>query len=112
MSPSTQVREIEMDMETAKHDFELAEVLGRLQKNPDFKALVQVGYFEEEATKVAISKAIPQFRSDASQKIYEHKLIGIGEFYQWLTNVELHGQMAAMTLKEGEEARDEILNEE
>lgn len=108
MNNAPDVLNLDLEIEDAKKSIALSDALERLQNNPDFKTVVQEAYFKEEASNVVLAKAVPHLRSDQHQKVFEQRIIGIGEFRQWLSEVVAQGNMARKALEEAEQMRDEI----
>lgn len=103
------VRNIDIEIEDAKRAIRRADMLDRLSKNADFQGLIEEGYFKEEASNIVIAKAIPHLREDKHQKIFDNRIIAIGEFRQWLGEVGAQGAISRKALAEAEDVRDEVL---
>lgn len=106
------VRNIDIEIEEAKRAIKRLDMLTRLKKNKDFKALIDEGYFKEEASNLVIAKAIPHLRDEKQQKVFDNRIVAIGEFRQWLSEIETMGGIATKALQEAEATRDEIALEE
>jgi hypothetical protein len=112
MIQSPEIRNIDIEIEDAKLAIKKLDMLQRLQNNADFRGLVEDAYFKEEASNVVLAKAIPHLREANHQKVFDNRIIGIGEFRQWLGEVHAQGEISRKALKDAESTRDEILDEE
>jgi hypothetical protein len=108
----SEIRNIDIEIEDAKAAIRKLDMLKRLQKNDDFRGLVEEGYFKEEASNVILAKAVPHLREEKHQKVFDNRIIAIGEFRQWLSEVYTHGEIAQKALRDAEEVRAEIAGEE
>mgnify|MGYP000513030699 CR=1 FL=1 len=106
------VRNIDIEIEDAKRAIKRADMLDRLAKNADFQGLIEEGYFKEEASNIVIAKAIPHLREEKHQKIFDNRIIAIGELRQWLGEVGQQGAISRKALAEAESIRDEVIDVE
>lgn len=105
------VRDIDLEKEAAQGDVKLLEAFERLEKNNDFKTLILEGFFKTEASNAVLAKALPHLQNEKSQAKLTNRIIGIGEFRQWLSEVVASGQMAHKTLQNVEEVAAQIEDE-
>ena len=106
------IREIEVSIEEAKKIAKRAERVRRLEKNPDFKALILEGYFTEEAARLAHLVTDPQVIQGGHLDFVQNDLKGIGALKRFLTATLQLGDIAAQEVKEYQEALEEIRAEE
>ncbi len=107
-----QIHQIEMSLEEAKANIELAEVLDRLHKNKDFQAIIVAGYFKDEASRAVLLKGDPEMMADSEQKQIGLIIDGIGALRQYFHKIFAMGQMSHNTLVADEATRTELLAEE
>ena len=112
MSNSPNVQNIDIEIADAKRAIKLQDMLQRLKNNSDFKGLVEEAYFKEEASNLIMGKAVPHLRGEDHQKVFDKRIIAIGEFRQWLSEVHAMGEISRKALMDAEAVRDEIINEE
>jgi len=112
MNEQEQVREIEIDMETAKKTIALEEAMSRLYKDKDFKAVILDGYFKEEASRTVMLKAEPNMQDEIRQKALDNIITGIGSLRQYFRKVYQVAQMSLKSLEDQQQAREEILAED
>jgi len=108
----SEIEQIEISIEVARKDVAKMEGLLRLIKNKDFEALVDDGYFVNEASRLVILKADPAMADDASQKAIDNGITAVGHFRQYLQKVMQVGRMSEQGIKEDESTRQELLAEE
>lgn len=97
---------IEEMVKTAKEAIELRDKVERLFDNPDFKAVIQEGYFEKEAARLVALKASPSSNNEASQKALENKITGIGQLQQYLLSIYVNAENSERTLEEYTQMED------
>lgn len=93
-----QVRNIDLEISEAERAIKLCDAFERLQNNEDFKTVIEEAYFKEEASNVVLAKAVPHMRDAARQAVFDNRIVGIGEFRQWLSELVASGQMARKAL--------------
>jgi hypothetical protein len=104
--------QIELSIDTAKKMVKEAEMIDRLLKNRDFKAIILDGYYKEFAAILVQSKAMPAMQTDAHQLEIEHSIVGIGQLQQYLFAKRMQGKEVGDTLNEMETVREELIQEE
>lgn len=102
------IRNLDIEIEDAKVAIKRGEMLDRLALNPDFQGLIEQAYFKDEASNVVIAKAIPHLREEKHQAVFDNRIIAIGEFRQWLSEVAAQAGICRKALAEAEAHRDEI----
>jgi hypothetical protein len=106
------LEEIELSIEEAKKMVTKANSLKSLLSNKNYKALVDEGYFKEEAIRLVLLKSDPNMESETNQKAIIQAIDGIGSFRQYLHTVLQYGAMAEKEISAAQEAREELLAEE
>ena len=110
ISPS--IDAIEQNISQAKAHIEFAAAVERLRSNKDFRKVVLEGYFEREAVRLVHLKGDPNMQSADSQRSIVQQMDAIAAFSAFL-NTALHlSALAAKSIADDEEMRDEILAEE
>ena len=103
------VEQLEISMEEAKSAIEDKNSLLRLADNPDFKKIIEQGYFINEASRLVLSKASPDMANDVNQKSIDNAIIAIGYLRKHFSALIGIGRQAEKALHDAEVARDEIL---
>lgn len=111
MSNAEQLEEVGISIEVANEIIAKAKALERLQSNKDFQTIITKGYFEKEAIRVVLARAMPQFSDDDSQKNLLADIDGIGRLRQYFMAITQTGRMAVRGLAEDEQTQEELLNE-
>lgn len=105
-----QIQEIEVSMAEAKKVLALGEALKRLQRDPDYKLVVSEEYFKEEASRLTMLTAEPNF-DEVRKANVQAAIRGIGELRQFLMIVERNAEMAREAIYQAEQALVEIDND-
>lgn len=105
------MQEIEIDIEYARKTIELGEIVKRLELNDDFRTLVIEGYFRDDAARVVMLKADPEFQTDERQCKLDKDILGIAVFGEYLRTKKLLGTMAQEAIKADELTREELIQE-
>jgi len=106
------VEQIEVSIETAKIAVAKRDALLRLSKNPDFKLVIEDGYFVEESKRLVLLKASPAMGSTEHQENIIKAIDGIGSLFQYLVATTQTGEQMERSLKADEITRDELLEEQ
>ena len=105
------LKELEANLLAAKEAIELSNALQRLMDNKDFKKVVINGYFSKEAIRLVLLKGKPGYHSDVEQKNIIAKIDAIGNFSNYLDNIEMEAELAIKNSAADEQTRDEIIFE-
>lgn len=105
------VEQIELSIEEAKEKIALFDALKNLEKNPDFKKLIEKKYLESYPIRLVRLKAAVQMRDPEDQKMIENRIIGVGEFFNFLNAVAQEGHVAMQSLRQSEEELDLAVEE-
>lgn len=106
------IQEIELSIEQAKATIARRDALVRLTNNPDFKDIVNQGYFEKEASRLVLLKADYEMQDDKQQRLIDNAIIGVGSFRAYLRTIVQFGAMAENQLEQDHKTHDELLSEE
>lgn len=108
------VHKIELEIEDAQKKVHNMEALERLRKNPDFKELIEEGYFKNEAARIVALKADPNFimAGKLQMKVLDTLEAGVGGLQAHFRLIDQQGQMAKEALDEMEETREAVLRED
>lgn len=105
----TQIQEIEISLEQAKHTVALGDAYARLKANPDFRLLIQEEYCVQEASRLTMLTAERNFDEKRKQDVLA-AIRGIGEFRQFLMLMEMQADLARDAVRDAERAIAEIEN--
>lgn len=106
-----QIEEIEVSIQAAKEQVAKMEALLRLTENRDFKAIIDDGYFVQEASRVVILKADPEMQDEKYQKQLNNSITAIGSLRQYFRGIIQLGRMAQRSIADDELTREELLAE-
>ena len=104
--------EIELHIEQARHYVDLGKALERLERNPDFQAVIQNDYLKQNAIRLVHLKADPSMRRDEYQRQIDQEIQAVGALAQYFNVVRMQAEHAALAIAEGEDLRDELAGEE
>ena len=106
-----QFEQIEVALEDAKKAVLKADALHRLIKNDDFKVIIDVGYFEEEASKLVLSLGNPGYSKEQIEKT-EQLIRGISCLSGYFGSINHFGNEALKAIRDLEQTKEELLSEE
>lgn len=106
------IEQIEVSIETAKIAVEKRDALERLSKNPDFKLVIEDGYFVDESKRLVLIKATPAMGTPEHQENIIKAIDGIGSLFQYLVATTQTGGQMERSLKGDEITREELLEEQ
>lgn len=108
----SQVEQVRIEIETAKHMIELDECLNRLVRNKDFLKLIDKEFMEKEPIRLVQLLAHPGMQDEKSQQEIRNQMIGVAYFRQFLARTEAMADQARQALPERQETEVELLREE
>ena len=111
MSNEYEIEQVELTIKQAKEAVDLKDSVLKLQKNKDFKAVINEGYFENQASRLVLLKADPSMQSDRDQKEIDNNIIAIGYLRQYLSSLVQLGYKAEREVLDAEEAKQELIAE-
>ena len=106
------VQQIEVNIETANATIARKEVFLRLVDNPDFKEIIEKGYFEDEAIRLVGALSSPTMADDVTQQELQKDMIGVGRLRQYFYAIVQQGRTAEEAVKSHEQELDYIAEEE
>ena len=112
MNVDDTVENINISIEHAKKHVDKMTSVFNLSKNRDFIAVIEKGYFEEEASRLVLLKADPNLQTPEDQASIIRSIDAIGHFRQYLGNVINLGRMMEKSLLADMETRNDLLQEE
>lgn len=86
-----QLEQLEVTIEKHKQNIEKVEMLRRLEKNPDFIALVKEGYFKEEACRLVLTKNDPVNLNPEAQAAILRDIDAISSLADFFRSIERSG---------------------
>lgn len=111
MSNSNEIEQVELSIAEAKKMVAKAKQVRKLINNKDFQAVVDDGYFRDEAARLVHIKSDPNIPEELRPFI-EMDINGIGGFKRYLRNIMHFGNLAEQELQENEETLEELRQEE
>ena len=103
---------VEVSIEDAKKKIALFRALEKLQKNKDFKLLINTGYLENEAIRLVHLKSDFNMTAPEQQEFIDRAIVSIGNFRSYLSSIYQQGHGAIQALEDHEQTREAILAEE
>lgn len=104
---NSEVQELELNIEDAKKRLDYSHALERLSNNPDFKKIVQDGYFVDEAVRLVHLKSDANMQDERQQKNLERDIMAIGSFRQYLDRIHRDAEGVQEAIDECEDALTE-----
>lgn len=103
-----QAQQAEMTIEEARKELEKLAAFRRLEQNPDWKIIIEQGFFIDEPIRLVMVKCLPKFASDKFQASILAQIDAIGNFRQYLTLKVMQGEQLEKDIKDCEdrEARE------
>lgn len=110
---SQDIRNMDIENKNASASIALADALARLEKNRDFKKVIEEGYFKEFAHNLVAQRAMPEMRSTESViATNTRKLDAISELRHWFRGVRSMGYQGQLKLDANKQEAARILSEE
>lgn len=106
------VAEIEVSMQQAKQTIAMADALERLHHNADFKQIILEGYFKDEAVRLVHIKGDPNLQDPVKQASIVRDMDAIASLRLFFGTIYQRADWARSAMDAGQEALDEIRNEE
>jgi len=107
-----QLHQVEISVDQAKQSIKFAEALERLHSNKDFKEVILEGYFRDEASRLVLLKSDPEMQDKARQRDVMNAITAVGGLFGYFNKVFTFGTIAKRTLKEDEDTKQAILQEQ
>lgn len=112
MNIEEMLERVDIDIADAKKQVNLQHSLNRLHENKDFQALIMEGYLKDEAHRICLCMADPEFDSPEKQENLHRMAFGVGSLFQYFRKVAMMGQMSQSALDEHEQTRQQLLEEQ
>jgi hypothetical protein len=114
MSIENDINQVETDITNVKKAIRRLELLEKLQSYPEWKELIEEGYFTQEASRVVKLRVDLGMRSAGEIQMgwLEDMLTGIGAFNQYLNFIEQSGRAAKDQLEQHQETHADLLKEQ
>ena len=109
MGQMTDLEQIEVNINDAKHMVALSKALEKLKKNDNFKLLIQQAYFIEEAARLVAAKSNINMQSPEQQKFLDSGIMGLGSLQQFFVKVSQMGDRAESSIEADEATQAELL---
>lgn len=107
-----QVQQVNLTIEQAKNNIERKKTLYRLLDNKDFKEIIDVGYFRDEAARLVQARADANMQGKEETRHVDRLIDGVGALRQYLAQIERWGLSAEGALAEHEQERAKMLQEQ
>lgn len=108
---STQVQQIEESIKAAREYVAVADALGRLSANRDFKVVVLDGYLKNEAVRLVHLKAHPAMQTATSQASITTQIDGIGALLGYFRTIDHQASVSEKSIEADQAALEEVLAE-
>ncbi|AUR87167.1 coil containing protein [Vibrio phage 1.097.O._10N.286.49.B3] len=102
------IQQIELTKEQAEQSVKLMERLDRLNKNRDFKAIIEDELFDSYSKSLVLLLSDPSMQEDVVQKDLILDMQMIGRFRQFLSGVFQKGRLAEKTLEDTTRQLEEL----
>lgn len=102
---------IESSIKEAKVMVEKGKALERLMNNQDFKKIITVGYLETAAIQLVLMKAQANMQNEVNQRDINKQIDSIGSLNEYFEEIRHQSSLAATSILNDEETRDEIIEE-
>lgn len=102
------IQQIELTKTQAEESVKLMERLERLNKNRDFKAIIEDELFDSYAKSLVFLLSDPSMQEDVIQKDLQLDMQMIGRFRQFLSGVFQKGRLAQKTLEDADHQLAEL----
>ena len=108
---NSQIEQIEISIADAKKMIARADALQRLQKNKDFKNVIDEGYLKDEAVRLVHLKAHPNVTPEMMVTI-DRDINSVGSLRQHFAVIMMLADRAEQDIQANHEAREEVLAED
>jgi hypothetical protein len=110
MSTEEELNQLDASMAEAKHFIEIKKSVEKLFRNREFKKVILEYYFKEEAARLVMAKS--SNLNEEQKKLIDCMIYGIGALSNFFDSVHQRGIQAEQALREDEDAKTEILQED
>lgn len=102
------IQQIELTKEQAELSVKIMERLERLNKNRDFKAIIEDELFDSYSKSLVLMLSDPSMQEESVQKDITLDMQMIGRFRQFLSGIYQKGRLAEKTLEDVDRQLDEL----
>lgn len=106
-----QIEQIEISIKQATELVDAKKSMLNLIDSPDFKKMIEIGYFEKEASRLVLLRADPNMQSAELQKTLDKQIDAVGYFRQYIGFILQMGRQAEQDIASDENTREEMLSE-
>ena len=106
----TDLEEVEIQIEVANKIRAMRDSYVKLSRNKNFKDIIEIGYFKEEAARLVMAKSAPL--DENQQRVIDGMIIGVGALNNYFNMIMRRGAEMDNAIGEHEQTRQEILAEE
>lgn len=107
----TQAAEIQIDLDEAKKKVKLLEALERLQRNKDYKLLIEEEYLRQEPLRLVSCLADPALQAPHMQASFVADMRAGSALNSFYLLVRRNGEAAYQAIKDGEEQLENLRGE-
>lgn len=104
----TDIKTLELSIESAKESVELGKQLERLERNKDFQELIGGQLFENYSQTLVHLLSDPARQSEAEREDIIKDMEMIGRFRQFLFSIHQKAHLAEKSIADSQEAIDEL----
>lgn len=95
-----QTRNLDLEIAAAKKSIALADALTKLQKSPEYKTVIEEGFFKDFAHNLVMQRAYPEMRgNDQMLEANTRKIDSVGELHHFFRGVKAMAAQSAKTLE-------------
>ena len=110
MSTEEELNQLDANIAEAKHFIDIKKSVEKLFRNREFKKVILEYYFKEEAARLVMAKS--SNLNEEQKKLIDCMIYGIGALSNFFDSVHQRGIQAEQALREDEDAKTEILQED
>ena len=110
MSTEEELNQLDASMAEAKHFIDIKKSVEKLFRNRELKKVILEYYFKEEAARLVMAKS--SNLNEEQKKLIDCMIYGIGALSNFFDSVHQRGMQAEEALREDEDARTAILQED
>lgn len=109
MTLETKIAQLDRNIAECQRVIDISKTLERLESNRDFKKIIKEMYLTNEAVRLVHAKAEPALQSPDKQAKIIRDMDAIGSLASFMANIHIEARMAAKTLHDDEETREELV---
>jgi len=100
MNQEAQVHETEIQIDQAREAVAKRDALNRLIDNKDFSMVIHKGYFEEEASRLVLSRPESALQTDEARRGNDEGITGVGQLFQYFRRISTQGRQAEEAIQD------------